>query len=78
MQPAHARRYVAGVTTCPVSSYPPAVPETEPQPVDDLLAEGRRLLDEARATMADLDSAMNTAVNVIPKGALDAPPDEQG
>jgi hypothetical protein len=66
------------VTSRPVWPYPPAVPgPPEPQPVDELLAEGRRLLDEARATIADLDSAMNTAVNVIPKGALDAPPDDE-
>ena len=76
MEPAHARRYVRHVTRCPVPSYAPHVSEpTEPQAVDELLAEGRRLIDEARATMADLDSAMNTAVNVIPPGALDAPPD---
>lgn len=46
----------------------------ESEEVDELLANGQRLLAEARATIADLDSAMNTAVNVIPPGALDAPP----
>ena len=58
-------------------SYPRVVAEADE--VDELLANGQRLLAEARATMADLDSAMNTAVNVIPPGALDAPPadDEQ-
>ena len=47
----------------------------EADEVDELLANGQRLLAEARATIADADSAMNTAVNVIPRGALDAPPD---
>ena len=55
--------------------YARAVAESEDE-VDDLLANGQRLLAEARATMAHLESAMNTAVNVIPPGALDAPPGE--
>ena len=34
----------------------------EATPIEELLEAGRRLIDEARRTSADLDVAMNTAV----------------
>ena len=41
--------------------------------LNELLEAGKIVIDEARATLADLDAAMNTAVNVIPPFALDRP-----
>lgn len=42
--------------------------------VDRLLEEGDALLERARGTLAEVDVALNTAVVVIPPGALDRDP----
>ena len=47
----------------------------EPTPIEELLEAGRRLIDEARRTSADLDAAMNTAVVPIIRPG-EAPPTE--
>lgn len=52
-------------------------PATKPT-LTEILEAGRLVIDDARATLVDLDATMNTAVNVIPRFALDAaePPGE--
>jgi len=53
-------------------------PEDERAPdattMDRLLEEGEALLESARDTLAEVDVALNTAVVVIPPGALDRDP----
>ena len=44
-------------------------------PIEQLLAAGRKLIDEARRTSADLDAAMNTAVVPVIRPD-EAPPTE--
>lgn len=52
-------------------------PDAKPT-LRELLDAGKLVIDEARATLAELDTAMNTAVNVIPPFALDEPaPDDE-
>ena len=46
-------------------------PATKPT-LTEILEAGKVVIDDARATLADLDAAMNTAVNVIQRFALDA------
>jgi hypothetical protein len=44
-------------------------------PLEQLLAAGRKLIDEARRTSADLDAAMNTAVVPVIRPDEASPPE---